>query len=228
MSNRIGITYPGHIISGNEAGLTEAQDIAYAVETQQDGDGEDKLVMTKSVAQKIQEIEQSMSNTQQIENIVDQKISQLDIPSTQDLNTATTNAQTAATQAQGYSADASSNRNKTEEAFNKVRYGYFIDENRNIVAVPDDNGQFNGIGVYTGRSPYPSDQEWKIRDNNNVAVTCYKIKSTSEYTEQLDRISEVAESFATGFDVDAQFVIISEVEYNALANKNNNTIYFIY
>lgn len=217
------ITIPisAQLTSNGYGGVADAEQIAYSYKTEND-----ITQIDKSIKDKIDEIEQSV-NTEQIQNIVDQKIQTLDIPSTEDLNTATTNAQNAATQAQGYSADASSNRSKTEEAFNKIRYGYLIDENRNIVAVPDDNGTYHGIGTYSGRDPYQN-EGWKIRDNNNNVISCSEVKSVSEYTEQLDRISEVAETFATGFDVDAQFVIISELEYNALVNKNDNTIYFIY
>lgn len=222
------VNYPGHLVSANEAGLTEAQYIAYTTRTETDNDGDQRLVMTKSVAQKINEIEQSMSDTQQIENIVDQKINQLEIPSTQDLNTATTNAQNAATQAQGYSADASTNSNNAKTAFNKIHYGYFVDGSKNVVAVPDDNGAFHGTGIYQGRDPFAYNGGYAIRDNNSQLVICYFVKSVNEYTDQLDRISEVAESFATGFNADAQFVILSETEYNNLANKSDNTIYFIY
>ena len=230
------INYPGHLVSGNEAGLTEAQYIAYSTRTETDNDGDERLIMTKSVAEKIQEIEQSMSDTQQVENIVDQKLAQADIPSQASLNTATTNAQTAATNAQGYSANALQSSTNAQEAFNKIQYGYFVDQNKNVVAVPVENtvatlnnlNTFKGVGDYAGRNPYSSNGEYKIRNSNNTAIDCYFIKSVSEYTDQLDRISEVAETFATGFDADAQFVILSEAEYNNLQSKANNTIYFIY
>ena len=129
---------------------------------------------------------------------------------------------------------------------NELQVGYYfysdlldclvVDQNKNVVAVPVENtvatlnnlNTFKGVGDYAGRNPYSSNGEYKIRNSNNTAIDCYFIKSVSEYTDQLDRISEVAETFATGFDADAQFVILSEAEYNNLQSKANNTIYFIY
>lgn len=199
---RIGKSFPEHLITSNIGGLAEASDIAYEVEIQTDGDGEQKVVMTKSVQSKIQELENSGSAN--INSIIYEQAS-------------------GSEGTEGY-IPAKTLKSKLDDLQNSIQ------DNQNSintlqatdVSFTPSGGSQTTVGAYLGNL---SESVTEVNRQHSEVSEWHD--ELSDAVEKLDNINTIAENLKGSIDLNAQIIIVPQSEYQD-TTAIPNTIYLCY